>query len=126
MTSNSNQNQVDHKSISLGNVILQEEPPELSTNEELKVKFQRGYQTFLLQAEIPGNYPELWVFARKPLIAFPSSYLVEKSFGLITNFLTEKRSRLNITARGDLRLLLTKLNPNIDNLLSILQLHPSH
>lgn len=40
------------------NVILQEELLELSTNEELKVKFKRGYQTFWLQAEIPENIPD--------------------------------------------------------------------
>ncbi|KAM3965945.1 uncharacterized protein ACR2FA_012796 [Aphomia sociella] len=40
----------------LENVILQEELRELSTNEELKAKFNRGYQTFWLQAEIPENY----------------------------------------------------------------------
>lgn len=109
------------------NVILQDELLELSTNEELKVKFKRGYQTFWLQAEIPEKYPGLWRIARKLLIAFPSSYLVEKSFSVVTDLLTKKRSRLNITERGDLRLFLTKLKPNIDNLLSIhQQVHPSH
>ncbi|GBM38410.1 hypothetical protein AVEN_260800-1 [Araneus ventricosus] len=106
------------------NVVLQEELLELSTNEELKVKFKKGYQTFWLKAEIPEKYPGLWEIARKCLIAFPSSYLVERS--AVTNLLTKKRSRLNITERGDLRLLLTKLKPNIDNLLSIHQVHPSH
>ncbi|XP_044751794.1 SCAN domain-containing protein 3-like [Coccinella septempunctata] len=110
----------------VGIVILQEELLELSTNEELKVKFKRGYQAFWLQSEIPEKYPGLWGIARKLLIAFPSSYLVEKSFSVVTNLLTKKRSRLNITERGDLRLFLTKLKPNIDNLLSIHQVHPSH
>lgn len=108
------------------NVILQEELLELSTNEELKVTFKRGYQKFWLQAEIPEKYPGLWGIVQKLLIAFPSSYLVEKSFSAVTNLLTKKRSRLNITERGDLRLFLTKLKPNIDNLLSIHQVHPSH
>ncbi|XP_044572949.1 SCAN domain-containing protein 3-like [Drosophila ananassae] len=39
------------------NVILQEELLELSTNEELKVTFKKGYQKFWLQAEIPKKYP---------------------------------------------------------------------
>jgi len=72
------------------------------------VKFKRGYQTFWLQAEIPEKYPGLWGIARKLLVAFPSSYLVEKSFSVVTNLLTKKRSRLNITERGDLRLVLTE------------------
>ncbi|GBP03175.1 SCAN domain-containing protein 3 [Eumeta japonica] len=62
----------------VANVVLQEELLELSTNEELKVKFRKGYQTFWLQAEIPEKYPGLWEIARKFLIAFPSSYLVER------------------------------------------------
>lgn len=108
------------------NVVLQEEILELSTNEELKVKFKKGYQAFWLQAEIAEKYPGLWEIARKFLIAFPSSYLVEKSFSAVTNMLTKKRSRLNITERGDLRLFLTKLKPNINRLLSDHQVHPSH
>ncbi|GBP60395.1 SCAN domain-containing protein 3 [Eumeta japonica] len=59
-------------------VVLQEELLELSTNEELKVKFRKDYQTFWLQAETPVKYPGLWEIARKFLIAFPSSYLVER------------------------------------------------
>ncbi|GFS90465.1 SCAN domain-containing protein 3 [Nephila pilipes] len=105
-------------------VVLQEELLELSTNEELKVKFKKRLSNIL--AEIPEQYPGLWEIARKFLIAFPSSYLVERSFSAITNLLTKKRSRLNITERGDSRLLLTKLKPNTVNLLSIQQVHPSH
>lgn len=110
----------------VANVLLQEELLELSTNEELKVKFRKGYQTFWLQAEIHEKYPGLWEIARKFLIAFPSSYLVERSFSAVTNLLTKKRSKLNITERGDLRLLLTKIKPNIDRLLTLHQIHPSH
>jgi hypothetical protein len=53
----------------------------------------------LVSGEIPEKYLGLWVIARKLLIAFPSSYLVEKSFSVVTNLLMEKRSRLNITER---------------------------
>lgn len=77
----------------VSNVVLQEELLELSTNEELKVKFKKGYQTFWLQAEIPEKYPGLWEIARKLLIAFPSSYLVEKSFSVVTNLLTKKKEQ---------------------------------
>ncbi|XP_026331329.1 SCAN domain-containing protein 3-like [Hyposmocoma kahamanoa] len=110
----------------VANVALQEELLEISTNEELKVKFRKGYQTFWLQAEIPEKYPGLWEIAKKFLIAFPSSYLVERSFSAVTNLLTKKRSKLNITERGDLRLLLTKIKPKIDRLLTLRQIHPSH
>ncbi|CAH2007458.1 unnamed protein product [Acanthoscelides obtectus] len=39
------------------NVIIQEEPTELSTSEELKVQFKNGYQQFWLQNYIPVTYP---------------------------------------------------------------------
>ncbi|GBP16882.1 SCAN domain-containing protein 3 [Eumeta japonica] len=78
------------------NVILQEELLELSTNEELKVTFKRGYQKFWLQPEIPEKYPGLWGIVQKLLITYLSSYLVEKSFSVVTNLLIKKRSRLNI------------------------------
>nr|CAH7720003.1 unnamed protein product [Callosobruchus chinensis] len=42
-----------------------------------------------------------------------SSYLVKRGFSAVTNFLTKKRNRLDIISRGDLRLTLTKLTPNV-------------
>ncbi|GBP24494.1 SCAN domain-containing protein 3 [Eumeta japonica] len=108
------------------NVILQEKLLELHTNEELKVTFKGGYQKFWLQVEIPDKHLGLWGIVQKLLVAFPSSHVVEKSFSVVANLLTKKRSRLNIIKRGDLRLFLTKLKPNIDNFLSIHQVHPSH
>ncbi|CAH1991093.1 unnamed protein product, partial [Acanthoscelides obtectus] len=86
------------------NVIIQEELTELSTNEELEVQFKNGYQQFWLQNNIPVTYPVLWNIARKFLISFPSSYLVERGFSAVTNLLTKKRNRLDIISRGDLRL----------------------
>ncbi|GBP47010.1 Deformed epidermal autoregulatory factor 1 [Eumeta japonica] len=64
----------------VANVVLQEKLLELSTNEELKVKFRKGYQTFWLQAEIPEKYPGLWEITRKFLIAFLSSIPCRKEF----------------------------------------------
>lgn len=107
-------------------IVLQEEVIGISTNEELKVQFKKGYQQFWLQRDIPMTYPALWTIARKFLIAFPTSYLVERGFSAVANLLVKKRNRLEITSRGDLRLNLTKLKPNIENLLSKHQAHPSH
>ncbi|CAH1959044.1 unnamed protein product [Acanthoscelides obtectus] len=90
------------------NVIIQE-LTELSTNEELKVQFKNGYQQFWLQNNIPVTYPVLWNIARKFLISFPSSYLVERGFSAVNNLLTKKRNRLDIIRRADLRLTPTKL-----------------
>ena len=107
-------------------VILQEELIGISTNEELKVQFRKGYQQFWFQKDIPVAYPALWTIARKFLIAFPSSYLVERGFSAVANLLTKKRNRLQIIGRGDLRLYLSNLKPNIEQLLSEHQVHPSH
>ncbi|VVC43066.1 Hypothetical protein CINCED_3A019706 [Cinara cedri] len=86
---------------------LEEELIEVTTNKELKLKFKEAIvQTFL--------------------IAFPSSYLVERGFSAVTNLFTKKRQRLQITNRGDLRILLTKIEPNINELLVKHQPHPSH
>lgn len=38
----------------------------------------------------------------------------------------KKRNQLQISARGDLRMLLTNIEPNINNLISSHQVHPSH
>ncbi|KRX18504.1 hypothetical protein T07_13155 [Trichinella nelsoni] len=46
------------------------------------------------------------------LLAFPSSYLVERGFSVVTDFLTKKRNRL--------------IEPNVDRLVAMHQPHPSH
>lgn len=105
---------------------LQEELMEVTTNDKLKYKFKSGYQQFWLQKEIPTAYPEIWAVIEKFLIAFPSSYLVERGFSAVTNLLTKKRNRLQIVNRGDLRLLLTKIESRITKLVAAHQVHPSH
>ncbi|KAJ8895822.1 hypothetical protein PR048_001160 [Dryococelus australis] len=66
-------------------VILQEKLTRISTNEELKVQFRKKYQQFWLQRDLPVSYPALWTIARKFLIAFPSSYLMERGFSTFAN-----------------------------------------
>lgn len=97
-------------------VILLEELIKLSTNEELKVHFS-------LLKDIPVAYPTLC--RRKFLIVSSSSYLVKTGYSAVAN-LTTKRNRLQIVGRGDLRLYLTNLKPNIEHLLPKHQAHPSY
>jgi len=52
--------------------------------------------------------------------------MVERGFSAVTNLLTKKRERLQITNRGDLGMLLTKIEPNINEILAKHQPHPSH
>ncbi|KAJ8877814.1 hypothetical protein PR048_022272 [Dryococelus australis] len=72
-------------------IILQEELIGISTNEELKGQFRKRYQQFWLQRVIPVTYPALWTIARKFLIAFSSSYLLEIGFSAVANLLTKKK-----------------------------------
>ncbi|KAJ7316322.1 hypothetical protein JRQ81_002484 [Phrynocephalus forsythii] len=72
------------------NVTLQEELIGISTNKELKVQFRKRYQQFWLQKDIPVPYPALWTIARNFLIAFPSSYLVERDLAWLPIFLRKK------------------------------------
>ncbi|KFD62176.1 LOW QUALITY PROTEIN: hypothetical protein M514_09975 [Trichuris suis] len=98
---------------------LQEELLELQANEELKPKFNLGHRASWLQRVIPHLYPGLWNVVRKLLISFPSSYLAECGFSVVADLLTMKRNKLQIVNRGDLRLRLTSIEPDIEKLLSL-------
>uniref|UniRef100_A0A2S2Q2Q0 SCAN domain-containing protein 3 n=1 Tax=Sipha flava TaxID=143950 RepID=A0A2S2Q2Q0_9HEMI len=95
---------------------LEEELIEVTTNEELKLKFKEGYQVFWLQKQISLLYSGLWAVVQTFLIPLLSSYLVERGFSVVKNLLTKKRQRLKITNRGDLKMLLTKIEPNINHI----------
>jgi hypothetical protein len=84
------------------------------------LKLKNGYKEFWLQRQIPVLYPALWAASKKFFIAFPS-YLAERGFSVVSNLLTKKRNRLSIVERGDLRLLMTNLAPNIEKLVSLHQ-----
>lgn len=103
-----------------------EELTELTTNEELKIKFKNGYQEFWLQKSISQLYPRLWSIVQRFLLAFPSSYLAERGFSAVATLVTKKRNRLHVTERGDLRLFLSKIEPDINKLLKMHQIQPSH
>lgn len=105
---------------------LEEQLLELTTNEEIKFKFKNGYQEFWLQKPIMELYPSLWSIVQRFLIAFPSSYLSERGFSAVATLLTKKRNRLLVTERGDLRLFLSKFEPDINKLVNAHQVHPSH
>ena len=105
---------------------LEEELIELTTNEEIKIKFKNGYQEFWLQKPIPQLYPGLWSIVQRFLIAFPLSYLCERGFSSVATLLTKKRNRLRLTERGDLRLFLSKLEPDINKLIKQHQIQSSH
>ena len=106
--------------------ILAEKFIALQNDFELKPKFSISYQSFWLQSEIKAKYPHVWDRVKNFFIAFPSSYLVERAFSAITVLLDNRRNRLDIVRRGDLRLFLTTMEPDIKKLMKLHQAHPSH
>ena len=52
----------------------------------------------------------------KMLLYFPSSCLVECGFSAINKILTKERNKIDISIRGDNRLKLTNLKPNVEGL----------
>lgn len=105
---------------------LEEELVDLQTDIELKATFKNSYEDFWLQKRISIHYPLLWNKVKKLLVAFPTSYLVERGFSVVCRLLSKQRNRLDIEKRGDLRLNLTNIEPEIDALILQQQLHPSH
>ena len=104
---------------------IQEEFIELQNDEEAKAIFN-GDNYCIFWCRMSGKYPNLWSKVDIWIISFPTSYLVERGFSAITLLLQKQRNRLLITKRGDLRLNLTKMTPNITNIVNKHQYHPSH
>ena len=104
---------------------LQEEFIDLQHDEEAKCTFKlHGYKDFWISLRY--KYPVLWGTVKLLLIAFLTSYLVEKGFSAVSKLLTKERSRLNVEKKGDLRLYLTKLEPDIEKLAEQHQAQGSH
>ena len=59
------------------------------------------------------------------LLAFPNFCMVEAGFSPMNALLTKQRNRLDVGVRGDLRMKLTDLQPNVHELIKRHQLHPS-
>ena len=62
----------------------------------------------------------------KMLLYFPSFYLVECGFSAINKILTKERNKIDICIRGDNRLKLTNLKPNVEGLVAKNQPKGSH
>ncbi|XP_071749602.1 protein FAM200A-like [Lepeophtheirus salmonis] len=105
---------------------VEEELVSIKNDIELSPKFKISYQDFWLQKKISDLYPVLWNRVKIYLIAFPTSYLVERAFSVVTMLLSKQRNKLRITERGDLRLLPSEFQPDVDKLIFLHQVHPSH
>lgn len=94
---------------------------------ELKPTFKKQqYRDFWLQQAVTEKYPSLWKAAKLFFIAFPTSYLVERGFSVVSQIMTKARNRLDVVERGDLRLRLTAMTSDVEQLMSQHQVQPSH
>ena len=108
-------------------VAFQEEVLEMQFDEESKTNYDNGgYQKLWQNKKLTDCYPNMWKMVRNLLLPFPTSYLVESGFIAVNNIITKHRNRLRINERGDLRLLLTKIEPDIEYLVSQHQAQGSH
>ena len=104
---------------------LQTEFLDLKYDCEAKIIFkQNGYE--LAWVKLMDTYPQLWGKTEPVLISFPSTYLVEKGFSSVVQLLTKQRDKLDICLKGDLRLNLTNIKPDIQGLIEIHQAQGSH
>ena len=105
---------------------MQEPLIELQSDEIMRAKFQDGKYNIWKTNDVATKYPLLWDKAQLYVIAFPTSYLVESGFSRVSQLLSKARNRLDIVKRGDLRLSLTSMEPDIKKLVEQHQPQGSH
>ena len=107
-------------------ISLQEPLIELQSDEIMRAKYQDGKYNIWKTNDVATKYPLLWDKAQLYVIAFPTSYLVESGFSRVSQLLSKARNRLDIVKRGDLRLSLTSMEPDIKKLVEQHQPQGSH
>ncbi|XP_025419894.1 zinc finger BED domain-containing protein 5-like [Sipha flava] len=106
-----------------GNLKINEELVELSSDENLRVRFQENTcDTFWIS--IISEYPELSNQAISILLPFASTYLCEIAFSTPTIIKNNYRTRFNVEA--DLRIAVSNIKPNIESIMSTMQAQVSH
>ncbi|XP_060861886.1 protein FAM200A-like [Metopolophium dirhodum] len=109
--------------IKLGNLKIIEELIDLSSDENLRIRFQENAcGTFWIS--IKSEYPELSKQAISILLPFASTYLCETAFSTPTIIKNKYRSRLNVEA--DLRVAVSNIKPNLESIMSTMQAQVSH
>ena len=106
---------------------IQEILIDMQANIEAKHSFEHNtLEEFWIKISSSNTFQRLWIEMRLLIMAFPTSYLVEKGFSAVSQMLTKQRNCLNICQQGDLRLYLSKLEPNIIKLCQHHQPQGSH
>ena len=117
---------VDVTTVSL---YLQEELIDMQSDCEEKARFtMMGYERLWMAISGRNKFPNLWKVAKLLVLAFPTSYLVERGFIAVVQLVTKQRNRLDISQCRDLRLLLTEMKPEIKKIINKhhAQVHNSH
>ena len=107
-------------------VSLQDELAEMQNDAEASNIFKHIGLNMWFHQTLQHRYPTCCSKATRRLLPFPTSYLVESGFSVVNDLLTKKRNKLDVTKRGDLRLRLTHLKPDIKALVACRQAHGSH
>lgn len=104
---------------------FQEHLIDLQHDVEAKACFgQVSYPQFWIKFRY--RFPALWNKIKLLILAFPTSYLVEKGFSAVNYLVSKQRNRINVVQRGDLRLFLTKKQPDVVKLVNEHQAQGSH
>ena len=107
-------------------ISLQEPLNEIQSDEIMHAKFKGEKYNIWKTNDVATKYPLLSDKVQFYVIAFPTSYLVEVGFSRVSQMLSKDRNRLDIVKRGDLRLSLTSIEPNITKLTEKNQPQGSH
>ncbi|XP_076030400.1 protein FAM200C-like [Oratosquilla oratoria] len=99
---------------------------QLQSGHTAKARFKHGFWNSWTSKEIAVNSPLLWEKVELYIFAFPTTYLEESGFSKVSQLLSKARNHLEIIKRGDLRLCLTSMDPNIEELAKRHQTQGSH
>jgi len=99
----------------------------LSMDIAAKAVFEsRSLSDFWYNVNTRDKYLKLAAAAEPFLLAFLRSYMVEAGFSHGNAILSKQHTRLNLEERGDLRLKLTNIQPDVNTLVRAHQAHSSH
>ncbi|XP_072136178.1 zinc finger BED domain-containing protein 5-like [Mobula birostris] len=104
---------------------IQESLIDLQSDITARHQFSQFQKDFWIKSDLPNKFTTLWEKAQSFFIAFPSTYLVDSGFCKVV-FWTKSRNRIDIATRGDLRLSLSNLEPDIMKLAEKHQPQGSH
>ena len=71
------------------------------------------FNVFWLSSIVKALYPKLWSHISKGFLCFSTSYLVETGFSTVNHLLCKERNRFDVVSRGDIRLCLSQIQPEI-------------